>query len=152
MACQSWEPHLYASKPLAWSLTWQSSVNYPVTDNLAVISQTIKQAIKLFWIASSGPERLPASLFNRGARAAQPSRDTGRFLSLFIHLLVCLVGFLPVRVVTGVCRAHDKGPVLTQRLGKVTQAFRPLPHNCVVHVFHVSSFTSLSEMGPRRII
>lgn len=57
VACQSREPHLYASKPLGWSLTLQSSVNYPVTDSLAVILQTIKQAIKPLCIAGSGPER-----------------------------------------------------------------------------------------------
>ena len=93
-ACQSQEAHLYASKPLAWSLTWQSSVNYPVTDNLAVISQTIKQAIKLFWIASSGPERLPTSPFNRGAKAARPPHDIGWFIFLFIRLLICLSAWL----------------------------------------------------------
>lgn len=46
VACQSQEPHLYARKPLARHLTWQSSVNYPVTDNRAVILQTIKRAIE----------------------------------------------------------------------------------------------------------
>ena len=94
VACQSWESHLYASKPLAWHLTWQSSVNYPVTDNRAVISQTIKQAIKRLWIASSGPARLPKSPFNGGVKVAQPSCDTGRFLYyLYTYLRVCLVGF-----------------------------------------------------------
>ena len=54
----------------------------------------IKQAIKLFWIASSGPERLPTSPFNRGAKAARPPHDIGWFIFLFIRLLICLSAWL----------------------------------------------------------
>lgn len=81
----------------------QSSVNYPVTDNLAVILQTIKSALKLYGIASSGPERLPMSPFHRSTKVSQSSYDTAQFLSLFICLLMCLSGWFPP------CEGSGKG-------------------------------------------
>lgn len=153
VACQSWESHLYASKPLAWSLTWQSSVNYPVTDNLAFISQTIKQAIKLFWIAGSGPERLPASSSSRGARTARPSYDIAWFLYLFISPLICLSGWLfPGEGGERGLQSSWKGLNSDSAImGKWPRPSR-LAHGGVGHLLNTPLLTSLREMWPRRII
>lgn len=67
------------TSPFGYCLTLQSSVNYPATANLTVISQTIKQAIKLFWIASSGPGRLETSPFNNREKPACDSFHVERF-------------------------------------------------------------------------
>lgn len=67
------------TSPLGYCLTLQSSVNYPATANLTVISQTIKQAIKLLWIASSGPGRLGTSPFNSREKPACDSFHVRRF-------------------------------------------------------------------------
>lgn len=95
VACQSWESHLYASKPLAWRLTRQSSVNYSVTDNRTVILQTITRAIRVLWIASSGPESCQC-LHSTGAREwhSPPMTSDDFFLSLFYRLM-CVSGWLP---------------------------------------------------------
>lgn len=67
------------TSPLGYCLTLQSLVNYPATANLTVISQTIKQAIKLLWIASSGPGRLETSPFNSREKPACDSFHVRRF-------------------------------------------------------------------------
>lgn len=82
---QSCESHLYARKPLGYSLTLQSSVNYPVTANLTVISQTIKQAIKLLWIASSGPGRLDTSPSSTREKPLSDPFHVGRFLRSYVN-------------------------------------------------------------------
>lgn len=88
----------------------------------------------------------------QGRESGTALPDTGRFLSLFIHLLVCLVGFFPGKVGGEVCGVLEKDPILTQCLGKVTQAFRTRPRSSVARLRHVTSFTSLREMWPWRII
>lgn len=86
------------ASPLGYSLTLQSSVNYPVTANLTVISQTIKQAIKLLWIASSGPGRLETSPFNTREKPVYDSFHVGRFLCSYVnsdlHTFRCLQEYL----------------------------------------------------------
>lgn len=98
VACQSRESPLYASKPLGWSLTLQSSVNYSVTDNLAVILKTIKQAIKPLCIAGSGPER-PGHLHPAGREASGPLMTLSHFfIYLYTYLFVGLHFFSLRRV------------------------------------------------------
>lgn len=100
MACQSRESHLYASKPLGWSLTLQSSVNYPITDSLAVILQTINQAIKPLCIAGSGPER-PGHLHPAGCPICL-------FIYLYTYLFVWLHFFFLGRVGVGAARSNPR--------------------------------------------
>lgn len=88
VACQSQESHLYASKPLGWSLTLQSSVNYPVTDNLAN-NQAGNQTTLNCQFRTREARTSPSSR----ARSCRPSDDTVPFLYLFIYLLIYLSAF-----------------------------------------------------------
>lgn len=68
-SCQSWESHLYAHEP-PWILS-----DIAIFSKLPCHCQshrylTIKQAIKLLWIASSGPGRLETSPFNSREKPA----------------------------------------------------------------------------------
>lgn len=151
VACQSWESRLYASKPLAWCLTQQSSVNYPVTDNRAVILQTITQAIRVFWIASSGPESCQR-LHSTGAQEGHspPMTSDDFFLSLFYQLR-CASGWLPQ------CEGGDRGlqsPPLGSGSDSAVLGKEPrlswLAHSGVLGL--CDSLTSLCVMRPWRII
>lgn len=127
----------------AWSLTWQSSVNYPVTDNLAVISQTIKQAIKLFWIASSGPERLPTVSIQQGVKAAPALHDIG-LIYFFIYpayLFVCAWLSPGERFAESSKRA-----VLTQRLWEsLTQVFPISSHEVSSSFINILIYSTLQD-------
>lgn len=99
------------ASPLGYSLTLQSSVNYPVTANLTVISQTIKQAIKLLWIASSGPGRLETSPFNTREKSVYDSFHVGRFLWSYmnsdLHAFRCLQEYLEKTGIYHNINIHD---------------------------------------------
>lgn len=62
--------------PLGYSLTLQSSLNYPVTANLTVILQTIKQAIKLLRNCQFGSRKASTSPFNTGKKEYSWMRDS----------------------------------------------------------------------------
>lgn len=99
------------ASPLGYSLTLQSSVNYPVTANRTVISQTINQAIKPLWIASSGPGRLETSPFNAREKPAYDSFHVGRILCSYVnsdlHTFRCLQEYLEVTGTHHYINIHD---------------------------------------------